>query len=230
MAVLLEQRRRHVDVPLGGVGVHHGRRTADDGLHHLGASLPEPDLSSIGLHLRPGRPAVDIEIGPEPERVERTADAVFQLAQALQVDDRDIAGGVVGEAMAHGVHHLQRPGSALAQQPAQPGCEGFAPLGLVEAAVEGLQSRGLDMQHGGVFVVGRAGLGHLGDLGEDREPVLGDEGGSRRIEARGTVLDRIDPVAGEEAADLEADAGQALGREAFHRMAIEGDDAAGHAA
>ncbi len=51
-----------------------------------------------------------------------------------------------------------------------------------------------------------------------------------RIEAGGAILHGVDAIAGEEAPSLEPRFVQALGCEAFDRMAAEGGDAAGHGA
>ncbi len=230
MAEGFEQGRRDIEIALGRVGIHRGGGAPDDGFHHPRAGAAKLDLAAVGFELGPGRPSRDIEIGAEAQGIDRSADAALQIAQALQIDHRDIAGGMVGEAVAWGMDHPQRPRGGLAQKFGQPAGEGVAPLRLVQVAFEWRQPLGFRMQHAGVLVIGRPGLGHLGHLGQHGEAGLGDEGRGLGIETGRAVLDGIEPVAGEEMAGFQPDASQPFRREALDRVATEGGDAAGHGA
>ncbi len=48
----------------------------------------------------PGRPALDIEVGAEAQRMDRRADHVLDGADAGEIDDRDDLAGDVGKTVA----------------------------------------------------------------------------------------------------------------------------------
>ena len=81
----------------------------------------------------------------------------------------------------------------------------------------------------GGLVIGRPRLGHLGNGRQHGELLLGNPGGRLRVEARGTVLHGVEPVAGELGPGGQVGMVDPFGREAFDRMAEQRGDMGVHA-
>src|SRR5438874_627361 len=115
-----------------------------------------------------------------------------------------MAQGVIQEPMAKAIDDAKRALGGLAEKLGKPSRERrLARLGAkIAGEIGGAVRRGAE--HAAALIVGGARLGDLGELGQDREPLLGNPPGRRRIETAGTVLDGVEPVAGEGLAGLKS--------------------------
>ena len=59
--------------------------------------------------LVPGRPALDVEVAAEAQRVNRRADHGLDRRHRGEIDDRDDLGGDIREAVVLGLQHFRRP-------------------------------------------------------------------------------------------------------------------------
>ena len=99
---------------------------------------PDRDFRAEQIELVPGRPALDLQIAAEAERMHRCAGGVFQGGDRREVDDRDDLPRHVGKAVAVGAQHLRRAaqfvGAELGEEPLDRG----APFRRAEIAARGL--------------------------------------------------------------------------------------------
>ena len=94
------QRLRDREVARAGVGIDIDGGAADDALDHLEPDVADGERPVEQVELVPGRPALDIEVGAEAQRMDGVVDHALDGAQARQVDDRDHLAGDVGKAVA----------------------------------------------------------------------------------------------------------------------------------
>src|SRR5580698_2747812 len=113
---------------------------------------------------------------------------------ACQVDDRHVALRMIEKPVADAVDQPKGTVSRLAEKLAHPFREGDAGRWLAELAEVGLLALGLGMKEPRDVVKPRPGLGDRGDLGEDGEPLLGDEPWIGWVEAARAILEGEKPV------------------------------------
>ena len=66
---------RDLQVADASAWLHIGRGTAHDALHHFQSGIADCERAAELVEFLPGRPAVDIKISAEAQRVDRGADA-----------------------------------------------------------------------------------------------------------------------------------------------------------
>ena len=83
-----------------GIGIDIDGGAADDALDHLEPVVADRERPVEQVELMPGRPALDIEVGAEAQRMDGVADHVLDGAEAGEIDDRDHLAGDVRKAVA----------------------------------------------------------------------------------------------------------------------------------
>ena len=234
VAVAGLQRAHHVQVADPRARVHVGGEATDDVVAELQQSAAEAQgRAGSEPVFAPGPPALDPDVGPEAERIDRPVHRLLQVAHAIEVQHRDEAVPAVDEAVA--LRRLQHSQGAVAflrrlflQEFGEPTGEGLPAALRGHPPVERREAIGGHRQLTRLLVVEGPRPGQLGHLHQGGELHLVDVLWRGWIEAARAVLDGIEPVAGEEPAGLQPHGVQGLRREALDRMAPEGGDAAGH--
>ena len=85
-----------------GVGIDIDGGAADDALDHLQPDVADRERLVEQVEFVPGRPALDIEVGAEPQRMHGAADQGLDRRDAGEIDDRDDLAGDVRKAVAVG--------------------------------------------------------------------------------------------------------------------------------
>src|ERR1700689_2579028 len=80
---------RNVEIARRGLWIDVDRRAADDPLDDPEPRIADGNGSVEQLEFVPGRPAADIEVGAEPQRVDREADHILDRGKAAEIDDGD---------------------------------------------------------------------------------------------------------------------------------------------
>ena len=99
VAVGVEQGLHQLDVPLGGRRIHVGGGATDDGFQDLGGRAAEGQGRAGPVVLDPGRPALDVEIGAETQRIQvaaealplATSDPVLLAIDSVAADGKDVS-------------------------------------------------------------------------------------------------------------------------------------------
>ena len=131
--------RGHRQVADAGVGIHLGRGAAHDALDDLQPrARADGDLRVEQIELMPGRPAFDIEIAAEAQRMDRRAGRLLQRRDRGEVDDRDHLPRHVGKAVARRVQHLRRAAQFVGAEFREERLDRGAPLRRPQVAARGL--------------------------------------------------------------------------------------------
>ena len=200
------QGRGNSEIADAGVWIDVGRGAALDPLRHLQPRLADRDLLAEQAELMPCRPALDIEVGAEAQRMHRHANHVLDRRDGRQIDDRHDLGGDIRKAVTFGLEHLRRAAQFRRHEAAEERLDRETALFGREIAARELATLAADDERVGLVLV--AG-------GERREALVTHQHqelrfwqicGCRRIEAARAVLDRVHPVGGQRPAGLKADA------------------------
>src|SRR5271156_2796435 len=141
-----------------------------------------------------------------------------------------MAQGMIEEPVPDAVDQPKRPLGRFAQKLGRPFSEGRAASWLEELADVGLMALGFGMKEPRDVVKPRPGSGDLGDLGEDREPLLEDEPWVGWIEAARAILEGEKPVAREGFSLGKLGKLDLFRREPLDRMPKKGGNDGGHGA
>src|SRR5262249_23629671 len=102
------QRLRDGEVARGRIRIDIDGSAADDALYNLQPDVADRKRPVEQVEFVPRRPALDIEIGAEAQRMNRRADHVLDSADAGEVDDGNDLAGDVGKTVAGAFEHLGR--------------------------------------------------------------------------------------------------------------------------
>ena len=104
MAKTAHQFVHDVEVAFGCFGVDVDGGAAGDPLHHFQPDLADGEDLAEQFELAPGRPAADVQVGAEAQRMNRQADDVLDCVDAAQIDDGDdlaqLTGAIAATAVA----------------------------------------------------------------------------------------------------------------------------------
>ena len=98
----LHQRRGNREIADAGIRIDIDRGAAHDALGHLQPRGADRDLLPEQAEFVPGRPACDVQVGAEAQRMDRHADHGLDRRHGRKIDDRDHLGGDIREAVAVG--------------------------------------------------------------------------------------------------------------------------------
>ncbi len=182
VTVAFKQRLGDLHVAFARGRIDVGCGAADDGLEHFRRGLADADRVADGVVLGPGRPAVDVEVGSEPQGIDRTPDPFLKRANTGEIDDRNLAFRMVGEVMAGGADHLQRPSCRFAQEFGEPEREVPPTCFVGQPGPDRCTAVRSDGQDTRIVVVGRADPGDIGQSRQHGEGGLGHPGRRRRVE------------------------------------------------
>ena len=126
MAVQAVQVGSDVEVAHRGRRIDIGRRAAGDRPQDLGLRVAKFEDRSGHAVFRPGRPALHVDIGAEAQGIDRRAGSLFEVADAREVQDRDVSRRIVEEAMAAAVDQAVGAAIVLGERRRQPAREGVA--------------------------------------------------------------------------------------------------------
>ena len=225
VAEIAHQRFRDIQVAEPGVGIDVGRGTADDALDDFEAHVAaDREFLADEVELAKGLPALDIDIAAKAQRIDRRADHVLDRGDRGEVDDGDDFAGDVGEAVAGGVEDLRRPAQFVGAIVGEEVFNRRPAVGGAQVAARGFALAEPDAEHVGLVVERGAQAGEPLVLHQHEKMLLGEIGAPDRVEAGRSVLDGIEPVAGNGLAGRKRDAMKRLGAEAFDRVAVDGVD------
>ena len=143
---LFMQHARNRQVADAGVGIDLGRGATHDALDDLQPRRgPIAISASEQIELMPGRPALDVEIAAEAQRIDRRARGVLQRGDRGEVDDRTHLARDVGEAVA--VRHAAPSAGRAARRRrtrAKNASIAARPSGGAQVAARGLAILGAD--------------------------------------------------------------------------------------
>src|SRR5262245_17403272 len=122
------QRLRDGEVALGGIRIDIDGGTADDALDHLQPGCADYEGAVDEVEFGPGRPALDIEIGAEAQRMDRHAYHVLDGADACEIDDGDDLAGDIGKAVSGAGEHLWRTLDLTGKDGREKGLDGGSSL------------------------------------------------------------------------------------------------------
>ena len=194
--------------------------------HAFEDHVADRDALADEVELGPGRQALDMDVAAEAERVHLGAEPRAEVADGFEVDQRDDLRRDVGEGEAGDVEHLRRPAQFVARRsrrrrprwragpPRWRGCLRRPPAPSrrsVRVAVASSKRASRPASRSFRISI--------------RKFALGRWRGAAGSKPDGAVLDGVGAVVREGLAGREADALERLGRQALHRVAVEGGDA-----
>src|SRR5262245_17556534 len=104
-----QQRLRYGKIARTGVGIDIGGRAPHDALDDFEPrALADGDLPAEEVELVPGRPAHDIDVAAEAQRMHGRPDGGLERGDRSEIDDRDDLACDVREAVARCVQDLWR--------------------------------------------------------------------------------------------------------------------------
>ena len=124
------------------------------------------------IELAPGRPACDIDIAAEAQRIDRRIDYILERGDRGQVNDRDYLAGDVGEAVAVGVQDFRRPMQLFGKRGGEEVFDSRAALIGAQIAPRGFALTVLDALHVARLVSRRAQRGEPLVLHQHQEMLL----------------------------------------------------------
>lgn len=234
MAVRSVQQLRHRQIATPGARRYLGGRAALGGLRDPQPQIACAQFSADEIELAPGSEALDVDVAAEPQRVHLLPDPLGEVADAGEVDQRDVlhldvggAGGV-GEAapLVLGDHRLD-----AGWQIEDAGVEG-AEVGAtgLGAEVDGEGAMAADVDGPdtglGLDVRGEAGEARFGD--EDEVLALGNPVLHPRAVGTTGPGEGERPVEGDAAAGAERDPREWLRSHPLHGVDVEAVHASRH--
>ncbi len=212
MAVALHQRLGNLHVAGAAVRVDIGGGAALDPLDDLQPQLAwAVDVTADEFVLGPGLQATDHQVAAKAQGGDRTADALCQVGDAGEVDDRDEARARIGETVGRGCRQqLRCAAQFLRHEVLKEARDRGLPLRSRRVGPQRLVAVLMDDQFAaGIDVAGlqprQRFVAHQHQVFDLR---LMDRLG--RVEAGRAVLDGEEPVSGKEAARRKRRLGQAL--------------------
>ncbi len=172
----------------------------------------------------PCRPAADIEVGAEAQRVNRLADHALDRSYAAEIDDGDDFPGDIRKTVALAGENFRRSLDRSGVVAGEKMLDGGPAFGGFEIALGGDRAVLADSQDvAGIVETGMQGrqpfVPHQHQKVGLRHPFR-----SRRVEAAGAVFDGVAAVGRQGLADAERDARQRFRRQALDGIAVKAGD------
>src|SRR5262249_3245863 len=89
------------------------------------------------VELVPRRPALDVDIAAEPQRIDRRSRGGLKRDDRGDIDDRNDLAGDIGEAVARRVQELRQSAQLVSAEPPEERLDGGPPRGRAQIAAHG---------------------------------------------------------------------------------------------
>ena len=227
MAVGLLQAARDGEVALGGDRVDVGRGAAVDPGEGVEGDVAGFDSPADPVELAPGGKPLDIDVAAEAERMDRRADVAFEVAERGEVDEREALRLVSEKEWPGARSTLAGPRRSAAAKSSKKASIARRPASVSRLPSATTMPSRLTVRMPVASSKRRRELGEALVPHQHEKGDLGQVRGRGRIEARGTVLDRVGAVEGNRLVRHQIDGRQWLGGQALDWIAVECGDPGG---
>jgi hypothetical protein len=172
-----------------------------------------------GFEFVPGRPAADVDVGAEAQRVHGCTDRAFDRTQRGEVDDRDHLARYVGEAESGRMQHPRWPAQLAGAEAGEEALDLPATCEGTQIAARRLAAIQIDDQRVADLVEPGAQPGEALVAHQHQVALLGLMARRFRVEAGGAVLNGVEPIGRQRRAHREPGALERLGAQALDRVA-----------